>query len=95
MSAVVVRQKVLVLWTEAPEPYGRVCAWSVWDGSGQSAHQAGDGDQPPYPTVIEAMKDGWRIIQWPQSIAAAPGAEHRTGLLRFEFVLERLVEKHV
>lgn len=90
----VVRQKILVLWTAAPEPYSQVVAWSQYDGTGETGHQAGDSEAPPYPSVLDAMKDGWRVIGWPASTAAAaPGAEHRTGLLKFEFVLERLVEK--
>ena len=86
------RQRILVLWTALPEPGSQVCAWAQYDGTGETHHQAGDADAPPYETVLEAMKEGWRILQWPASMTPAPGAEHRTGLLKFEFVLERLVE---
>jgi hypothetical protein len=88
----VVRQKILVLWTAVPEPSSQVCAWSQYDGTGETAHQSGDGEVPPYETVLAAMMDGWRVLQWPAPIPAVPGAEHRTGLLKFEFVLERLVD---
>jgi hypothetical protein len=38
------------------------------------------------------MQDGWRVIQFPPLAAAPPGAEHDTAFLRFEFVLEKLVD---
>jgi hypothetical protein len=38
------------------------------------------------------MRDGWRVIQLPQLRPAAPGAEHDTAFLEYEFVLEKMVE---
>jgi hypothetical protein len=40
--------------------------------------------------VIEAMKDGWRVIQFPQLTPAYPGMELTTSYLRFEYILEKL-----
>jgi hypothetical protein len=53
---------------------------------------AGDEDEPPYSSVLAAMRDGWRVIQLPQLREAAPGAEHETAFLPYEFVLEKLVD---
>ena len=53
---------------------------------------AGDADEPPYSSVLAAMRDGWRVIQLPQLRAAAAGAEHATAFLEYEFVLEKMVE---
>ena len=53
---------------------------------------AGDGDKPPYPSVLAAMRDGWRVIQMPPCAPAVPGAEHDTAFLQYEFVLEKLVQ---
>jgi hypothetical protein len=69
-----------------------VVAWSVFDGTGREPHMAGDADTPPYDSVLAAMKDGWRVIQVPPLLAALPGQEHRTAFLRFEYVLEKIVE---
>lgn len=75
-----------------PDLDSRVVAWSSYDGTGKTYAMAGDADEPPYPSVLAAMKDGWRVIQFPPLLAAAPSLEHRTGFLRFEYVLEKLVD---
>jgi hypothetical protein len=86
------RQQLLVLYATTSSPDSDVGAWSIFDGTGRQPHMAGDTDKPPYPSVLAAMRDGWRVIQLPPLQAAAPGAEHDTAFLRYEFVLEKLVE---
>jgi hypothetical protein len=86
------RQQLLLLCVATPNPMSAVVAWSLYDGTGREAHMAGDADHPPYDSVLAAMKDGWRVIQIPPLSAAAPGQEHQTSFLRFEYVLERLVD---
>ena len=86
------RQQLLVLYSATSSPESDVGAWSVFDGTGRQSHMAGDGDKPPYPSVLAAMRDGWRVIQLPQLSAATPGAEHDTAFLKYEFVLEKLVD---
>jgi hypothetical protein len=87
-----VRQQLLILYAANSSPDSDVGAWSIYDGTGRQAHMAGDADKPPYPSVVAAMRDGWRVIQLPQLHAAAPGAQHDTAFLKYEFVLEKLVE---
>lgn len=86
------KQKLLVLYATSSSPDSPVGAWSIFDGTGRERHMAGDGDAPPYESVLAAMRDGWRVIQLPQLRPAAPGAEHDTAFLEYEFVLEKLVE---
>lgn len=86
------RQQLLVLYAANSSPDSPVGAWSVFDGTGRRAHMAGDADTPPYASVLAAMQDGWRVLQLPQLQPAAPGAEHETSFLKYEFVLEKLVE---
>ncbi len=86
------KQKLLVLYATSSSPDSPVGAWSIFDGTGRERHMAGDGDEPPYESVLAAMRDGWRVIQLPQLRPAAPGAEHDTAFLEYEFVLEKLVE---
>jgi hypothetical protein len=86
------RQQLLVLYAATSSPESPVTAWSFFDGTGRSARMAGDGEAPPYGSVLAAMQDGWRVIQFPPLQAAAPGAEHDTAFLRYEFVLERLLD---
>jgi hypothetical protein len=86
------RQQLLILYATTSSPESDVGAWSIFDGTGRQVHMAGDGGQPPYPSVLAAMRDGWRVIQLPHLQAAPPGAEHDTAFLRYEFVLEKMVE---
>ncbi len=86
------RQQLLVLYLHAPSLDSHVTAWSIWDGTGREDHTTGDSDTPPYASAFAAMKDGWRVIQFPQLIPAYPGLELSTSYLRFEYVLEKLVE---
>jgi hypothetical protein len=38
------------------------------------------------------MQDGWRVIQLATLLPAQAGQEHQTSYLKFEVVLEKLVE---
>ncbi|MBA2480749.1 MAG: hypothetical protein H0V44_08810 [Planctomycetes bacterium] len=86
------RQQLLFLYLSHPSPAADTIAWSRFDGASTEEHGSGDGEQPPYPSVLAAMRDGWRVIQVAQQAPPALGLEHRTAYLAYEFVLERLVE---
>ena len=86
------RQQLLFLWVANPSPMSPVVAWSLFDGTGRRSTMAGDSDTPPYDSILGAMKDGWRVIQVPPLAPAATGQEHETAFLRFEYVLEKLVD---
>jgi hypothetical protein len=88
----VIRQQLLFLCVANPSLMSSVVAWSMFDGTGRTTPMAGDTEQPPYESVTAAMKDGWRVIQVPQLIAAPAGQEHQTAFLRFEYVLEKLID---
>jgi hypothetical protein len=88
----VLKQKLLVLYASNSSPDSPIGAWSLFDGTGREKHMAGDAAKPPYESVLAAMRDGWRVIQLPQLRHVAPGAEHDTAFLDYEFVLEKLVE---
>jgi hypothetical protein len=88
----VLRQQLLLLYAATSSPESPVGAWSMFDGTGRQAHMAGDAAEPPYASVVEAMRDGWRVIQLSTLAAAPAGAEHDTSFLKYEFVLEKLVE---
>lgn len=86
------RQQLLFLSLATPNPTSSVVAWSLFDGTGQTTTMAGDSDRPPYESVLEAMKAGWRVIQVPALVAAPPGHEHQQSFARFEYVLEKWLE---
>ena len=86
------RQQILILYATSPDLKSGVGAWTTYDGTGQEEHTTGDSEQPPYPSVFAAMQDGWRVIQFPQQFPAYPGMEYHTSYLRFEYILEKIVE---
>lgn len=67
-----------------------VTGWAVYDGTGREDHMTGDGHAPPYDSGLEAMRDGWRLIQAAQLVPPYPRHEHDTSFLKHEFYFERL-----
>lgn len=86
------RQQVLVLYLANSALDSRVKGWSMYDGAGKDPHTTGDGDKPPYKTGLDALKDGWRVIQFPQLIPPYPNMEYTTSFMMYEFVFEKIVE---
>ena len=84
------RQQVLMMWLASPSLDSRVLGWSFFDGSAGAGPQlAGD---PPYATGIDALVDGWRLLQMSPLTPPVPGHERDTSFLKHEFVFERLVD---
>lgn len=87
-----VRQKVLVLYLSNSALDSMVKGWSLYDGTGQDHHTTGDSDIPPYRTGLDALRDGWRVIQFPQLIPPYPNMEYTTSFQMYEFIFEKLEE---
>lgn len=86
------RQKVLVLYLQNSALDSQVIGWANYDGTGKSSPYAGDSMEPPYTTGLDALKDGWRLIQASPLAAHVPGTEFTTAYLKFEFFFEKLEE---
>jgi hypothetical protein len=86
------RQKVLVLYLANSALDSRVKSWSIYDGTGKEHHTTGDSDTPPYKTGMDALRDGWRVIQFPQLLPPYPGLEYTTSFQLYEFIFEQLEE---
>jgi hypothetical protein len=80
-----------VLYLKSSALDAGVAGWAMYDGTGATRHMAGDRDEPPYETGLDALLDGWRLIQASPLVAEAPGAEFRTSYLKYEFLFEKLV----
>ena len=88
------RQQILILHLAEPDLGASTVAWALYDGTcpaGDQQMQAGDQAKPPYASVVDAMHDGWRVLQLPQLPTYPRGAEYETGPLPWEYVLERFV----
>jgi hypothetical protein len=86
------RQQVLVLYLADSALDSGVVGWSLYDGTGRELPVTGDEDTPPFETGLDALKAGWRVIQFPQLIPPYPGLEYSTSFLKHEFIFERLEE---
>ena len=84
------RQKVLTLYLDTSALDSRVMGWAVYDGTGKAAFTTGDSHEPPYETGLDALLDGWRLIQHPILIPPYPGEEYSTSFMKYGFVFERL-----
>jgi len=84
------RQQVLVLYLATSALDSRVVGWSSYDGTGTAQPVSGDGDEPPYATGVEALADGWRLLQASQLLPPYPGHEHDVSFLKHEFFFEKL-----
>ena len=84
------RQKVLILYLASSALDTPVVAWSIYDGTGKTRPMAADSDEPPYESGLDAMKDGWRLIQLSQLIPPYPGEEFTVSYQRYECVFEKL-----
>lgn len=92
-----VRQQILILHLENPDLQSKTVAWALYDGAAgpdQRQMSPGESDTPPYESVLAAMRDGWSVIQVAQLPYLVHGHEHETGILPFEYIMERKVHVH-
>jgi hypothetical protein len=88
------RQQILILHLSHPDLAAQTVAWALYDGSrprSEPQMQSGDEEEPPYASVLDAMRDGWFVLQIPALPVFLRGYEHETGHLPYEYVLERRV----
>lgn len=91
------RQQLLFLCLASPELDAKTVAWALYDGAAArdaARMETGDSGTPPYSSVLDAMRDGWKVIQAPQLPYFVHGHENETGHLPWEYLLEREVELH-
>lgn len=86
-------QDVLVLFQTTPGLDAQAVAWSRYEASkGTGIQDLPDESEPPYRNAMEAMRDGWQVIQMSElkHRTAADGLED--GPLPYQTVLGRLNE---
>jgi len=86
------KQQLLVLYLATSGLDANVIGWSSYDGTGKTEPTTGDSDEPPYKTGVEALEDGWRMIQASQLMPPYPGSEYDVSFLKHEFWFEKLVD---
>ncbi len=88
-AANTLRQRLLVLYLQNACLTSEVVVWAEYDGTGHSDFE-GDDREPPYASVLAAMRDGWRVIKFPEIQASTTDNGYVSGPLPNEFVLEKL-----
>ena len=83
------RQKLLFLYLSDTDLYSRVIAWSFFDGTTAKRSES-EQAKPPYPTAVDAMRDGWRVIQVSPVQAPPPGREFAVDYFTNEIILEKM-----
>lgn len=84
------KQQVLVMYLASSGLDADVVGWSSYDGTGRTDPTTGDGDEPPYQTGVDALRDGWRLFQASQLIPPYPGHEYDVSFLKNEFWFEKI-----
>ena len=86
------RQQLMVLYLGTSALDSDVIGWTRYDGTGRSRPTMGDSDEAPYATGLEALLDGWRLLQMSQLLGHEHGHEYVTAYLPYEFLFERMVD---
>ena len=83
------RQQVLYLYSKSTNMRAPLAGWTLYDPTVPQEPQL-PSDDPPYSSVIEALADGWRVVQFP----VLKLYSHETvdnDYLGYEFILEKLI----
>lgn len=83
------RQQLLWLWTADSNLVSPVIAWTHHDGNDLSLDLA----DLPYERGVDALGDGWRLIQASPLSTRATSDALVTGVLEYEWLFERVVAR--
>ncbi|MAF12409.1 hypothetical protein CMK11_18340 [Candidatus Poribacteria bacterium] len=81
------RQVILYLYSKSTNMRSAVAGWVSYDPSEPPAPKL-PSDEPPYESVMAAMGDGWRVVQFPVP-TLYEYSELDNSYLGYEFVLEK------
>ena len=81
------RQQVLYLYSKSTNMRSPLASWALYDPT-RPQQPVLPSAEPPYESVLAAVADGWRVVQFP--IAKLYDYEGQDNdYLGFEFVLEK------
>jgi len=83
------RQLVLYLYSKSSNMRSPLASWMLYDAT-KPQEPTLPSQEPPYASVLAAVADGWRIVQFPDTkLYAYQGVDN--DYLSFEFILEKMV----
>jgi hypothetical protein len=83
------RQLVLYLYSKSSNMRSPLASWMRYDATQPQEPQL-PSQEPPYASVLAAVADGWRIVQFPDT-KQYPYQGVDNDYLSFEFILEKMV----
>ena len=86
------RQQILYLWATGSSLDSGTVGWAFHDGTDGEGPGIPDRS-PPYPSGVEALRDGWMLLQSSPLLPPSPGEEHQNHYLEYEFVFERRITR--
>jgi hypothetical protein len=82
------RQQVLYLYSKSTNMRSPLAGWVLYDPTKPQEPQL-PSDKPPYASVLDALADGWRVVQFPiLKLYDYEGQDN--DYLGYEFILERM-----
>jgi hypothetical protein len=83
------KQLILYLYSKSTNLRSPLGAWALYDATAPEAPILPSQDAP-YTSVIDAVRDGWRIVQFPRP-ELYNFSDVDNAYLAFEFILEKFV----
>ena len=81
------KQMVLYLYSKSTNMRSPIVSWALYDAT-QPYEATLPSEEMPYPSVIGAVEDGWRIVQFPRAELYQFSDIDNT-YLGYEFILEK------
>ncbi len=85
-------QDILVLYQTTPALDAKPAAWAYYEASRGPVRDLVEESEPPYPTAMAAMRDGWQVIQLPELKHRSPTDGYELGPLPYQIVLSKFNE---
>lgn len=83
------KQHILYLYSKSTNLRSPLGAWALFDPIAPDEPVLPSQD-PPYGSVLDAVRDGWRIVQFPRPELYS-FSDVENAYLNFEFILEKIL----
>ncbi len=83
------KQIILYLYSKSTNLRSPLGAWALYDPTAPDDPVLPSQD-PPYASVLDAVRDGWKIVQFPRPELYS-FSDVENAYLNFEFILEKTV----
>ena len=83
------KQMILYLYSKSTNPRSPIGAWAIYDTTVPDEPILPSQDAP-YNSVLDAVRDGWRIVHFPRP-ELYTFTDVENAYLSYEFILEKIV----